>query len=129
VLERLGSDWLAIHETARVGGRVIPPAVLDRGVEVSEGAHVGSLAVLAADVSVGAGSTVERSVILNGSQIGEGCQLRDCIVAAGCRVGDRTRISGGAVLGEGVTVGADNVVTRGARIFPGVTLPDGAIEF
>ena len=33
------------------------------------------------------------------------------------------------MLGEGVSVGADNVITRGARIFPGVELPDRAIEF
>jgi mannose-1-phosphate guanylyltransferase len=129
VRERLGSDWLALHESAQVLGRVVPPAVIERGVHVAEGALVGSLAVLGADVSIGAGTTVERSVILNGTVIGEGCRLRDCIVAAGCRVGPRTTITGGAVLGEGVTVGADNVVTRGARIFPGVTLPDGAIRF
>ena len=129
VKERLGSDWLAIDASAEVNGRVIPPAVLERGVRVGEGAHVGSLAVLADDVSIGAGSTVERAVILNGAQIGDGCTLRDCIVAAGCRVGARTQITGGAVLGEGVTVGADNVITRGARIFPGVDLPDGAIKF
>ena len=129
VRERLGADWLAIDEGAQLHGRVIPPAVLERGVRVAEGAHVGSLVVLAADVSIGAGSKVERSVILAGTQIGEGCELRDCIVAAGCTVGARTQISGGAVLGEGVSVGADNVITRGARIFPGVALPDGAIEF
>jgi mannose-1-phosphate guanylyltransferase len=129
VTERLGSDWLAIDEGAEVQGRVIPPAVLERGVRIAAGAHVGSLVVLAEDVSVGAGSTVERSVILNGAQIGEGCTLRDCIVAAGARVGARTRITGGAVLGEGVTIGADNVIARGARIFPGVALPDGAIQF
>jgi mannose-1-phosphate guanylyltransferase len=129
VRERLGSDWLAIDDGAELQGRVIPPAVLERGVRVAEGAHVGSLVVLAADVSIGAGSVVERAVILRGSQIGEGCELRNCIVAAGCKVGDRTKITGGAVLGEGVQVGGDNVITRGARIFPGVTLPDGAIEF
>jgi mannose-1-phosphate guanylyltransferase len=129
VKERLGDDWLAIDPAAQVAGRVIPPAVLERGVRVGEGAHVGSLAVLAGDVSVGSGSTVERAVILNGAQIGDGCTLRDCIVAAGCRVGPRTQITGGAVLGEGVTIGADNVITRGARIFPGVELPDGAIRF
>jgi len=28
-----------------------------------------------------------------------------------------------------VIVGSRNVITRGARIFPGVDLPDGAIEF
>jgi mannose-1-phosphate guanylyltransferase len=129
VTDRLGSDWLAIDARAKVTGRVIPPAVLERGVSVAEGAHVGSLAVLGEDVSIGADSTVERSVILNGAQIGEGCTLRDCIVAAGCRVGARTQITGGAVLGEGVTIGADNVITHGARIFPGVDLPDGAIRF
>jgi mannose-1-phosphate guanylyltransferase len=129
VRERLGENWLAVEDGAQVHGRVIPPAVLERGVSVAVGAHVGSLVVLARDVSVGAGSTVERAVVLEGTQIGEGCELRDCIVAAGCRIGAGTKISGGAVLGEGVVVGARNVITRGARIFPGVQLPDGAIEF
>jgi mannose-1-phosphate guanylyltransferase len=129
VAERLGSDWLAVEDSAEVLGRVIPPAVLERGVRVGEGAHVGSLVVLGEDVSIGAGTTVERSVILNGAEIGAGCTLRDCIVAAGCRVGAGTRITGGAVLGEGVTIGADNVIAHGARIFPGVALPDGAIKF
>src|SRR3984885_2532811 len=104
-------------------------AVLERGVTVAQSAQVGSLVVLGEDVSVGAGATVERSVILKGAEIGEGATLRDCIVAAGCRIGARTSIGGGAVLGEGVTVGADNVIAHGARIFPGVTLPDGAIKF
>jgi len=129
VAERLGSDWLAVDGAAEIRGRVIPPAVLERGVFVGEGTQVGSLVVLAEDVSIGAGSIVERAVILNGAQIGDGCVLRGCIVAAGCEVGARTRITGGAVLGEGVTVGADNVIARGARIFPGVALPDGAIRF
>ncbi len=129
VRERLGSGWLAIDAGAEVLGRAVPPAVIERGARVAEGAHVGSLVVLGRDVSIGKGSVVERAVILEGTHIGEGCELRDCIVAAGCRVGARTKITGGAVLGDGVRVGADNVITRGARIFPGVELPDGAIAF
>jgi mannose-1-phosphate guanylyltransferase len=129
IRERLGGDLLVVDADAQVHGRVIAPAVIERGVRVADGAHVGSLAVLAPNVSIGAGSTVERSVILDGAQIGEDCRLRDCIIAAGCRVGARTQITGGAVLGEGVSVGADNVITGGARIFPGVQLPDHAIEF
>jgi mannose-1-phosphate guanylyltransferase len=126
---RLGENWLAVAKDAEVHGRVIPPAVIERGAHVAPGAHVGSLVVLGENVRVGPGSTVERSVILSGAEIGANCTLRDCIVAAGCRVGDGSRIEGGAVLGEGVTVGADNTIARGARIFPGVTLPDGAIKF
>jgi len=129
VRARLGNDWLAIDAGAQVQGRVIPPAVIERGVRVAQGAHVGSLVVLAEDVSIGAGTTVERAVILKGAEIGEDCTLRECIIAAGSRVGPRSQIIAGAVLGEGVSVGADNVISCGARIFPGVTLPDGAIKF
>jgi mannose-1-phosphate guanylyltransferase len=129
VTERLGAGYLVIDEGADVQGRAIPPAVIERGVQIARGAHVGSLVVLGENVRVGANSTVERSVIFSGSEIGEDCTLSDCIVAAGCRVGDRTQITGGAVLGEGVTVGADNMITNGARIFPRVELPDGALKF
>jgi mannose-1-phosphate guanylyltransferase len=129
VTERLGAGYLVIDEGADVQGRAIPPAVIERGVQIARGAHVGSLVVLGENVRVGANSTVERSVIFSGSEIGEDCTLSDCIIAAGCRVGDRTQITGGTVLGEGVTVGADNVITNGARIFPRVELPDGALRF
>jgi mannose-1-phosphate guanylyltransferase len=129
VHERLGDSYLSVAEGAQILGRAIPPAVIEAGAYVAEGAHVGSLVVLGSDVKIGAGSTVERAVILAGSEIGENCTLRNCIVAAGCRIGDGTHIQGGSVLGEGVTVGADNTIAGGARIFPGVTLPDGAIKF
>jgi mannose-1-phosphate guanylyltransferase len=129
VTERLGDGWLAIDPSAEVDGRVVPPAVIERGVKIAPSAHVGSLVVLGADVTVAAGATIERSVILGGTTIGAGCTLRDCIVAGGCEIGANTQITGGAVLGEGVTIGADNVIAHGARIFPGVALPDGAIKF
>lgn len=129
VRERLGESWIARGEDVEVLGRVIPPAVLERGVRVGEGAHIGSLVVLGEDVSIGAHSSVERAVVLPRSVIGPDCELRDCIIGPGCRIGPRTKITGGAVLGEGVRVGADNVLTRGARIFPDVQLPDRAIEF
>jgi mannose-1-phosphate guanylyltransferase len=129
VRARLGSGYLAIAPDARVEGRAIPPAVIEPGVHVALDAHVGSLVVLGQGVAVGPGSTAERAVVMNGTEIGANCTLRDCIVAAGCRIGEGTQITGGAVLGEGVTLGARNIVTRGARIFPGVTLPDGALRF
>ena len=50
-------------------------------------------------------------------------------MAAGSRIGAGTHVTGGAVLGEGVTVGADNVLTRGVRVFPHVTIPDAGIRF
>jgi mannose-1-phosphate guanylyltransferase len=129
VLARLGAGYVSVDEEARIDGRVIPPAVVERGCEVAAGAHVGSLVVLGSGVRVGAGSRIERAVVLQGAEIGANCSLTNCIVAAGVRIGDGTTVSGGAVLGEGVTVGADNLLTRGVRVFPNTELPDGAITF
>jgi mannose-1-phosphate guanylyltransferase len=129
VLDRLGSGYMSVADDAVTTGRVVPPAVVERGCEVGAGAHVGSLVVLGAGVSVGERARIERSVVLQGAQIGADCVLTDCIVAAGARVGDRTVITGGAVLGEGVTVGADNILSAGMRVFPNTEIPDGAIKF
>src|SRR3954470_9868846 len=129
VLQRLGDGYISIADDAVTTGRVIPPAVVERGCRVGAGAHVGSLVVLGAGVSVGDHARIERSVVLQGADIGEGCVLTDCIVGAGARIGDRTVVSGGAVLGEGVTVGADNILSAGMRVFPNTEIPDGAIKF
>jgi len=129
VQERLGASYLAVGERVVAEGRIVPPAIVERGCTIAAGAHVGSLVVLGEGVSVGQGSTIERAVVLNGAEIGAGCVLQDCIVGAGARIGDGTVVSGGAVLGEGVTVGAHNVLTRGVRLFPQTDLQDGAITF
>jgi mannose-1-phosphate guanylyltransferase len=128
VVERLGAGYLGVAEGVVVEGKVVPPAVVERGCRIGAGAHVRSLGVLGEGVVVGEGATVERSVVLAGSEIGAGCVVHDSIVAANVRIGAHCRI-GDATIGEGVRIGADNVIARGARLFPGLELPDGAIKF
>ena len=81
------------------------------------------------DVVVGEGTTIESAVVMAGASIGAHCTLRGCIVAAGALIGDHCVIDGMSVIGEGVSLGADNVVSNGARLFPGVSLPEGALKF
>jgi mannose-1-phosphate guanylyltransferase len=127
--ERLDGSFLAMDEGVEVHGRVVPPALVGRGVTIADGARIGSLAVLAPDVTVGPRTTIEQAVVLQGARVGADCHLSYCIVGAGASIGDGTHVEGGAVLGEGVSIGAGNVISAGARIFPGVSLPDGGIAF
>ena len=129
VQNRFDGSFLAVGEGVEAGGRIIPPALVEDGCTIAAGSQVGSLAVLGPNVKVGAGTTIERAVVLSGAEIGANCTLRDCIVAAGARVGDGTHVESESVLGEGVTVGANNVLSNGLRLFPNVALPDGAIRF
>ncbi|MGI8558341.1 MAG: sugar phosphate nucleotidyltransferase [Solirubrobacteraceae bacterium] len=129
VAERMGDSFLARADDAQLQGRIVPPAVIESGCSVAAGAHVGSLVVLGEGVSVGERSVVERAVVLHGARIGADCELRDCVVGPGASVGDGSHIVGGAVLGADVAIGAGNMIARGARVFPGVQIPDGAIRF
>jgi mannose-1-phosphate guanylyltransferase len=129
VAERMGDGFLCVEPGTENGGRVIPSALIERDCRIAANARIGGRAVLEAGVSVGEHTTIERAVVLRGSTIGANCTLRGCIVGAGVEIGDNTHVEGLAVLGEGVTIGADNVITNGARVFPGVTIPDGGLLF
>jgi mannose-1-phosphate guanylyltransferase len=129
VAQKLGDGYIHIDPSAQIDGRAVPPAIVGARSRIAEGAHVGSLAVLGEDVVVGAGSVVERAVVLKGARIGEDCVLRGCIVGAGVQIGDRSQVIGWSMLGEGVVLGCDNVVARGARLFPGMEVPDGGLAF
>src|SRR3954449_8500695 len=59
--ERMDGSFLALSEGAKSEGRIIPPALLEDGVTVAAGARIGSLAVLAPDVSVGPRTTIEQA--------------------------------------------------------------------
>jgi mannose-1-phosphate guanylyltransferase len=127
--ERTGGAYQVVEQSVDNRGRIIPSALVESGCSIAEGARVGGRVVLEQGVMVGPNTTIERAVVMRGAEIGENCLLRGCIVGGGARIGDNTHIEGLSVLGEGVTVGAGNVIANGARISPGVELPDGAIQF
>jgi mannose-1-phosphate guanylyltransferase len=129
VAEKLGDGFLSVDPSADISGRAVPPAIVGARAQIADGAHVGSLAVIGDDVVVGPNSVVERAVVLQGAQIGADCVLRGCIIGPGARVGDRSQVIGGSMLGENVVLGSDNVVAHGARLFPGMEVPDGGLAF
>jgi mannose-1-phosphate guanylyltransferase len=126
---RLAASGLCLVEGAEVCGRLAPPVLVGPGCRVAEHAVIGGRAVLGRNVTVREGAHVESSVVLDGAFIGSGSTVHGSIVGPGARVGENCRLEGLVILGEGVVVGRDNVLASGARIFPGVELPDGAIGF
>jgi mannose-1-phosphate guanylyltransferase len=114
---------------SRVDGRLVGPALVAEGSRIDRGAIVGGRVVLGAGVTIGEGSHVESAVVLDGATIGAHTTIRSSIVGTRASVGEHCHLDHGVVLGEGVELGDGNVLTAGARVFPGVTLPAGAIRF
>ena len=126
---RLAAADLALADGAQVEGRIVAPALVGPGCRIAAGAVVGGRTVLGAGVEVAEGAHIDTSVVLAGSHIGAGTTIHSAIIGAQVTIGERCHIDGGVVVGAGVSIGSDNALDHGARIFPGVQLPPGAIRF
>ncbi len=101
-----------VHDGAAVspGALLIGGTVVGRGAEIAGGARLDG-AVIFDGAKVEAGAVIERSIIGFGARIGPRALLRD------------------AVIGDGADIGARCELLRGARVWPGVTIPDGGIRY
>jgi mannose-1-phosphate guanylyltransferase len=127
--KQLGAAGMRLLPEGGVGGRIAAPAVIGDGCEIAGSARIGGRVVLGRGVKIAADSVVQASVLLDGVSVGAGTHIRGAIVSPGAVIGARCQIDGCVVLGKGVRLGDDNVLSAGARLFPGVALPDGAIKF
>lgn len=126
---RLTASGMRLLPEGGVAGRIAAPVLIADGCEIAPNASIGGRVVLGRGVQIGAGATVEDSVLLDGVSVGARTRIRGAIVSQDVTIGERCNIDGHVVLGEGVRIGDDNHLTAGARVFPGVELPEGAIRF
>ena len=115
--------------TVADGATVTGAVIVEEGARVAAGARVVGPTVLGRGVTVAGGAVVERSVVLDGSSVAAGAHVADAILSPHVAIGERTVVQGQAVLGEGVSVGADCKLDRGIKLFPGTQLKDGAVRF
>jgi mannose-1-phosphate guanylyltransferase len=127
--QRLEDGRRVLADGASVEGRLIAPTLIGAGASVARGAVVGGCVSLGENVDVGQAAHIERSIVLDGARIGAHSRINFSIVGPNAVIGEHSHLAGGVVLGEGVELGANNVLRGGARVAAGVSLPDGSIRF
>ena len=100
-----------VHDDAAVA----PGAVLIGGTVVGRGAEIGP------------GVRLDGAVIFDGARIEAGSVIERAIIGFGARIGSRSLIRD-AVIGDGADIGARCELLRGARVWPGVIIPDCGIR-
>nr|WP_057341729.1 NDP-sugar synthase [Mycobacterium tuberculosis] len=93
-----------------------PGALLIGGTVVGRGAEIGP------------GTRLDGAVIFDGVRVEAGCVIERSIIGFGARIGPRALIRDG-VIGDGADIGARCELLSGARVWPGVFLPDGGIRY
>ena len=104
------------EELVHDGASVSPGALLIGGTVIGRGAEIGP------------GARLDGAVIFDGVRVEAGAVIERSIIGFGARVGPRALIRDG-VIGDGANIGARCELLRGARVWPGVTIPDGGLRF
>ncbi|MCP9273816.1 mannose-1-phosphate guanylyltransferase [Mycolicibacterium arenosum] len=101
-----------VHDGASIG----PGALIIGGSVVGRGAEIGP------------GVRLDGAVIFDGAHVEAGAVIERSIIGFGARIGPRALIRDG-VIGDGANIGARCELLRGARVWPGVTIPDVGIRY
>ncbi|MDT5082897.1 MAG: mannose-phosphate guanylyltransferase [Mycobacterium sp.] len=104
------------EELVHDGAAVAPGALLIGGTVVGRGAEIGP------------GVRLDGAVIFDGARVEAGTVIERSIIGFGARIGPRALIRD-AVIGDGAHIGARCELLRGARVWPGVAIPDGGIRY
>jgi mannose-1-phosphate guanylyltransferase len=118
---------LGVAPSAALPGPVGDSLVLS-GARVAADAVVTGGTTVGAEAEVGAGALVSGSVLFDGTSVGAGAVVERSVLGAGVRV-EAGAVVSDSVIGDGAVVGARCELRGGARVWPGVVLPECAIRF
>lgn len=126
-----GFEYLQVDESARVekGVRLLPPLSIAPECAFEAGATVGGRSSLGRGCRVGAGATVEGSIVLDGAEIEAGAVVRGSIIGPRAKVGKDAIVRELTVLGAEAEIGEGNVLGQGIRVNPGVILQPRSLNF
>jgi mannose-1-phosphate guanylyltransferase len=103
-------------------------AIVLGGAEVHEDATLSGGTTIGANATVSAGAVVNGSVVFDEAVIGEGAVVERSVLGAGALV-QAGAIIRDAVIGDGAVIGARCELIGGARVWPGVVLPEAGVRF
>ncbi|WP_410767656.1 sugar phosphate nucleotidyltransferase [Haloferax sp. DFSO60] len=118
-----------VHESAVIED----PVMIGNDCEIGPGVFLSAGSCLQDNVSVGANSVVERSILSTDARIGAGAVIRDSVIGPGATVGDGVVSPGGhadviieqklytdrrlgSIIGDRATVGANVTLSPGSRV-------------
>jgi mannose-1-phosphate guanylyltransferase len=111
-----------------------PSANLVGPVAIGDDVTVGRGAVIGPRTSIGNGVVIGDETTVSGSVVHDGVRIENAVVVRGSTIGTSSAIGHGSeivdgVLGARVTVGADNELRGGIRLWPGLDTGDRGITF
>jgi mannose-1-phosphate guanylyltransferase len=126
--ERDRGVWIGRSTEIDPTANIVGPVAIGENVKIGRGSVVGPRSSIGNDVEIGEETTVSGSVVHDGALLSDAVVVRDSTIGSRTTIGHGSELTG-AVLGARVTVGADNELRDGIRLWPGLETGDRGITF
>lgn len=121
--------WLEGDAHIHPSAQIVGPVVLGAGVTIGRNARIIGPTVIGAGCQIGTEVEIEGAVLWENNRVEEGTLLRNCVLGKGNYIGARSHIIAGTIISDDCSIGAENRLERGIRIWPGTALKDQAVSF
>jgi mannose-1-phosphate guanylyltransferase/phosphomannomutase len=119
--------WIGTDVEISPEARIDDPVVIGDSCRIEPGAHLRPYTVLGTDVIVKADAFIERSVLHDHVYVGQGANLRGCVIGRNTDLRARVRVEDGTVVGDECFVGQDAVINPNVKVYPFKTVESGAV--
>jgi mannose-1-phosphate guanylyltransferase/phosphomannomutase len=115
------------------GAEVDPDAVLTGPLcigdyaKIEAGAHLREYTVIGSNVVVKEGAFIHRAVVHNNVYIGQGVNLRGCVIGKNTDVMRLARIEEGAIVGDECVIEPEAYLSAKVKVYPFKTIEAGAV--
>jgi mannose-1-phosphate guanylyltransferase / phosphomannomutase len=119
--------WIGTDVEISPEARIDEPVVIGDSCRIEPGVHLRPYTVLGTDVIVKADAFIERSVLHDHVYVGQGANLRGCVIGRNTDLRSHVRVDEGTVVGDECFVGQDAVINPNVKVYPFKTVESGAV--
>jgi mannose-1-phosphate guanylyltransferase/phosphomannomutase len=119
--------WVAEGAEVDTDAVLTGPLCIGDYAKIEAGAHLREYTVIGSNVVIKEGAFVHRAVVHNNVYVGQGVNLRGCVIGKNTDVMRLARIEEGAIVGDECVIEPEAYLSAKVKVYPFKTIEAGAV--
>ena len=121
--------WVAPGVTVPADTAISGTVVIEERVIIGANVTIAGPTIIGAGSTIADGTTIRSSVLWHDNHIGAGCTITNAVIGHRNRVAADSNVLNGVIISDDCTIGSQNHLDRGLRLWPNAHLGDQTISF
>lgn len=119
--------WIGEYSEVHPSAQLNAPLVIGNNCYIGPLASIGPHSFIGDNCQIAEYSSIKRSVLWKGVQIGKGAAVRGAVLCSNVKIKNAASIYEGAIIGHESIVNANTTIKPGSKVWPSKTIEEGAV--